>query len=111
MAEALRVRAYVGERDRHHGRPLYTAIVHAAHEAGLAGATAFKGIEGYGSHWIEHSARVVDMSSDLPVVVEIIDEPATIEAFLPALTAMVGAGLITLERIEVVHRSARKPPA
>lgn len=106
---ALRIRVYVGERDHHHGQPLYSAIVHAARKAGLAGATVFKGIEGYGSHSVVHAARIVDMSSDLPIVVELVDDAAKIEAFLPALTAMVSAGLITLERIEVIYRAPQKP--
>jgi PII-like signaling protein len=106
---ASRVRVYVGERDHHHGQPLYTAIVHAARKAGLAGATVFKGVEGYGSHSVVHAARIVDLSSDLPVVVELVDEAGKIEAFLPALTAMVDAGLVTLERIEVVFQAPKKP--
>ncbi len=106
---ALRIRVYVGERDHYHGQPLYTAIVHAARKAGLAGATVFKGIEGYGSHSVVHAARVVDLSSDLPIMVELIDEGPKIEAFLPALTAMVDAGLVTLERIEVIYQASKKP--
>jgi PII-like signaling protein len=108
---ALRVRVYVGERDHHHGQPLYTAIVHAARKAGLAGATVFKGIEGYGSHSVVHAARIVDMSSDLPILVELIDDGPKIEAFLPALTAMVEAGLVTLEPVEVVFAAPKKPSA
>jgi PII-like signaling protein len=108
---ALRIRVYVGERDHHHGQPLYSAVVQAARKAGLAGATVFKGIEGYGSHSVVHAARIVDLSSDLPILIEIVDEAPKIEAFVPALTAMVEAGLVTLERIEVIYQAPQKPTA
>jgi PII-like signaling protein len=108
---ALRIRVYVGERDHHHGQPLYSAVVQAARKAGLAGATVLKGIEGYGSHSVVHAARIVDLSSDLPILIEIVDEAPKIEAFVPALTAMVEAGLVTLERIEVIYQAPQKPTA
>jgi len=100
---------YIGERDHYHGQPLYSAIVHAARKAGLAGATVFKGIEGYGSHSVVHAARIVDMSSDLPILIELVDDAQKIEAFMPALTGMVDAGLVTLERIEVIYQGPQKP--
>jgi len=106
---ALRIRVYIGERDHYHGQPLYSAIVHAARKAGLAGATVFKGIEGYGSHSVVHAARIVDMSSDLPILIELVDDAQKIEAFMPALTGMVDAGLVTLERIEVIYQGPQKP--
>jgi PII-like signaling protein len=102
---AVRVRIHIGESDHHRGQPLYTAIVEAARHAGLAGATVLKGIEGYGARSIVHAARIVDMSSDLPIIVELVDEPATIHAFLPALEKLVADGLITLEDVHIVYRS------
>ena len=102
---ALRLRVHIGESDHHGGQPLYTAIGEAARRAGLAGATVIKGIEGYGSHSVVHAARIVDLSADLPIVVELIDEPDVIRGFLPALTAMVADGMITLEDVRIVYHS------
>ncbi len=102
---ALRLRVLIGESDHHGGQPLYTAIVEAARRAGLAGATVLKGIEGYGSHAVVHAARIVDLSADLPVVVELIDAPDVIRGFLPELTAMVPDGVIALEDVRIVYRS------
>lgn len=103
---AQRLRIYLGERDHRGGQPLYSAIVQAARSAGIAGATVLKGIEGYGSHSIVHAARIVDLSADLPVIVELIDAPAAIAAFLPLVTGMLEGGLITCEDVAIVHRSA-----
>ncbi len=108
---ALRVRVYVGERDHHKRQPLFMAIVEAARKAGLAGASVFKGIEGYGGHAVVHLARVVDVVGDLPVLVELIDSPERIGAFLPTLNAMVGEGLISLEEIAVLDRARATPTA
>jgi PII-like signaling protein len=106
---ALRLRVHIGESDHTGHQPLYTAIVEAARKAGLAGATVFKGIEGYGAHSIVHAARIVDLSADLPIVVEIIDSAEAIRGFLPGLTAMVADGLITLEDVRIVYRSEGQP--
>ena len=106
---ALRLRVHIGESDHTGHQPLYTAIVEAARKAGLAGATVFKGIEGYGAHSVVHAARIVDLSSDLPIVVEIIDSAEAIRGFLPGLTAMVADGLITLEDVRIVYRSEGQP--
>ena len=103
---ALRLRVHIGESDHHGGQPLYTAIVEAARRAGLGGATVFKGIEGYGAHSVVHAARIIDLSADLPIIVEIIDSEEAIRQFLPALTAMVADGLITLEDVRIVYRGA-----
>jgi PII-like signaling protein len=108
---AQRLRIYLGERDHQGSQPLYTAIVQAARTAGIAGATVLKGIEGYGGHSVVHAARIVDLSADLPIVVELIDRPAAIAAFLPIVTGMLGGGLVTLEDLTIVYRSAGKRPA
>lgn len=106
---ALRLSVHIGESDHHGGQPLYTAIVEAARRAGLAGATVFKGIEGYGAHSVVHAARIIDLSADLPIVVEIIDSEAAIKRFLPALSSMVADGLITLEDVRIVYRGEGVP--
>src|SRR5579864_7287498 len=97
------LRIFLGESDRHGAAPLFVAIVEAARRAGLAGATVLKGIEGYGGHSIVHAARVFDLSSDLPIVVEIVDSEQKIDDFIPTIDAMIGDGLITLETVEVIR--------
>ena len=103
------LRIFIGESDRWGHQPLYTAIVEAARKAGLGGATVFKGIEGYGGHSVVHAARVFDLSSDLPVLVEIVDTEKSIRAFLPVLDEMVNEGLVTLETVEVIAYRAGAP--
>lgn len=99
---AKRLRIYVGESDQWRGRPLYHAIVLKAREMGLAGATVFRGLEGYGANSRIHTARFLELSSDLPMVIDIVDRPEAIQAFLPHLDAFVTEGLVTLEDVEVI---------
>jgi hypothetical protein len=100
--EGKLLRIFVGEADRWRGKPLYEAIVLEARRRGLAGATVIKGFMGFGAHSRIHTAKLLELSQDLPIVVEIVDAPEKIEAFMPDLEAMVGDGLITLERAEVL---------
>jgi PII-like signaling protein len=100
--EGKLLRIFVGENDRWHGKPLYEAIVLEARQRGLAGATVIKGFMGFGAHSRIHTAKLLELSQDLPIVVEIVDAPEKIEAFMPDLEQMVGDGLITLERAEVL---------
>ena len=95
-------RVYVGESDQWHGRPLYEAIVKLLRERGLAGATVLRGIEGFGAKQHLHTARILSLSSDLPVLIEVVDQEDRLRAVLPDLDAMVSDGLITLERVEVI---------
>lgn len=104
----LLVRIYVGESDTLHGRPLYQAIVQLLRERGLAGATVLRGIEGFGAKAHLHTTRILRLSEDLPVLIEVVDDEDTLRAVLPELDAMVGDGLITLERVEVVTYRARR---
>lgn len=97
------LRIFVDEADRLHGQPLYTAIVEALRHAGFIGATVLKGIEGYGAHKTVRSARTFDFSTNLPVIVEVIDEAAKIDAFLPTLETMIGEGLLTLENVTLIR--------
>lgn len=108
-SSAWRLRVYLGERDHHGGQPLYTAIVEAARRAGLAGATVFKGIEGFGEHSVVHAARVIDLSGDLPILVELIDTPEKLRPFVPVLRGMIHDGMMTLEDVAVVYRNAGSP--
>jgi PII-like signaling protein len=100
--EGQLLRIFVGESDRWHGRPLYEAIVRTARELGLAGATVLRGLEGFGAHSRIHTAKLLRLSEDLPIVIEIVDRPERIEAILPALDRMVGEGMITLERVRII---------
>jgi uncharacterized protein len=101
-SEAQLLRIFVGESDKYHGRSLYQAIVETARERGMAGATVLRGTLGFGAHSRIHSAKVLRLSEDLPMVVEIVDTPERIEAFLPDLDKMIGEGLVTLEKVQVI---------
>jgi len=96
------LRIFIGDSDRWHGRPLSQAIVEAAHEHGLAGATVLHGVMGFGAHSRLHSASIMRLSTDLPVVVEIVDLPERIQAFLPIIDEMVQEGMVTIEAAEVL---------
>jgi uncharacterized protein len=99
------LRIFIDEDDRCEGKPIYTAIVEALKAAGFTGATVLKGIEGYGIHNTVHAARTFDFSTNLPILIEVIEEEAKIAAFLPTLRAMVCEGLITLENLELMRIS------
>jgi len=100
--EAELLRVFIGEADQLEGKPLYEAIVYAAREFGLAGATVLRGVMGFGGHSRVHTSKVLRLSEDLPVIVEIIDATDKIERFLPVLDAMMNEGLITVERAKVL---------
>lgn len=104
--EARLLRIFVGESDSHDGRPLYQAIVEALRREGLAGATVLRGIEGFGKSSRLHTAHILRLSEDLPIVIECVDTADRIEAILPSLDTMIGDGLVTLERVDVrVYRA------
>jgi hypothetical protein len=104
------LRIFIGEADRWEGRPLYQAIVEEARRRGLAGATVWKGFMGFGAHSRMHTAKILRLSEDLPVLIEIVDAAEKIEAFLPDLDRMVREGLVTLERADVIlYRGPDRP--
>jgi len=106
--EGKLLRIFVGESDRWHGKPLYQAIVERVRKEGLAGATVLRGIEGFGADSRLHTARILRLSEDLPVVIEIVDSAEQIERILPVLDEMVGEGMVTVERVEVIaYRGSR----
>jgi uncharacterized protein len=108
--DSVLLRIFVGESDRFEGRPLYEAIVLKAREAGLAGATVLRSPMGYGANSRLHTAKILRLSDDLPMVIEIVDEETKINGFLPVLDGMMGGGLVTLEKIKVIHyRHSSKP--
>jgi uncharacterized protein len=92
----------VGDADKHGRKPLHLAIVELLHEEGIAGATVLHGIEGYGAHKQIHTARILDLSADLPVVVTAVDLPERIEAVIPKLDEMIEEGLVTTEEVQIV---------
>lgn len=103
----LLVRIYLGETDQWHGKPLYRAIVELLRERGLAGATVLRGIEGFGAKQHLHSTRILSLSEDLPILVEAVDTEEKVRAILPELDEMLGDGMITLEKVEVLTQRAR----
>jgi PII-like signaling protein len=108
---ALLVRIYIGEADQHAGKPLYQAIVELLRTRGLAGATVLRGIEGFGANARLHTTRLLRLSEDLPVLIEAVDREDRIRALLPELDEMVGDGLITLEKVEVLAYRGSGPAA
>jgi uncharacterized protein len=96
------LRIYIGESDRWEGRPLYEALVRAARDQGLAGATALRGIEGFGAKSQIHTVKVLHLSEALPIVVEIADRADRIAEFMPIVDKMVGEGMVTLEKVNIV---------
>lgn len=100
--DATKLTVYTGDSLRYGRKKLYCAIVEMLHDEGIAGATVLHGIEGYGADKRIHTARILDLSADLPVVVVAIDRPEKIEAVLPKLDAMVEKGLVTTESVRVV---------
>src|SRR5512142_3147311 len=109
--DALLLRIFVGESDRHEHRPLYEAIVMKAREAGLAGATVLRGPMGFGKSSHLHTAKILRLSMDLPMVIEMVDSEEKIQSFLPELDRMMGGGLVTLEKVKVLeYRGASPPP-
>lgn len=104
---ACRVTIYIGETDQYHHRPLYTEIVHRAHARGLAGASVFRGIEGYGASSHIHTTRILSLSEDLPLAIVIVDTEDRIVDFLLELDELIGEGLVTLEPVEVYRYVGR----
>lgn len=106
---ALRLTVYVGENDTWHHKPLFAEIVHRACRAGLAGASVFRGVEGFGASSLIHTTRLLSLSEDLPVAVVVVDTEDRVRDFLPQLDELVTEGLVTLDRCEVVRYSGRGP--
>lgn len=107
---ARRVTIVVGESDRHSHRPLYAEIVHRAHHAGLAGASVFRGMEGFGATSRIHTSRLLSLSQDLPVSVVLVDTAEAIERFLRAIDDLLGNGLVMIDDVWVHRPGAPLPP-
>ncbi len=112
--EAVLLRIFIGESDRWQHKPLYEAIVLKARELHLAGATVLRGPMGFGKSSRLHTAKILRLSADLPLVIEIVDSEEKIQSFLPVLDPMMGGGLLTLEKVKVIEYRAgpvSEPPA
>ena len=107
--DSMLLRIFVGENHRWHHQPLYEAIVMKAREMHLAGATVLRGPMGFGAKSRIHTAKILRLSMDLPTVIEIVDTEEKVNAFLPVLDEMIDSGLVTLERIKVIHYRHKKP--
>lgn len=103
QGDAKRLTVFVGESDRHHHKPLYAEIVHRAHQAGLAGASVLRGIEGFGASQHVHTTRLLSLSEDLPIVIVMVDEADRIERFALELDDLITEGLVVIDDVEVVR--------
>ena len=105
--EQLLVRIFIGEDDKWHHQPLSLALLERLRKEGFAGATVFHGVGGFGAHSVMHTAHILRLSEDLPVLIEIVDTEERVEALLPILDEMVQEGLVTLEKVRVLKYAAR----
>ncbi len=106
--DATLLRIFFGEADRFDGHPLYEAIVLKAREMGMAGATVLRGAMGFGQTSRLHTAKILRLSEDLPLLIEIVDTEEKINTFLPVLDSMMGSGLVTLEKVHVLRYGVKK---
>lgn len=105
IGEQVLMRIFIGESDRHGHRPLYEALVELLRSEGFAGATVLRGVCGFGANRVYHTQKLLDLSADLPLVVEVIDTQEKINAIMPRIDAMMGGGMITLEKTTVIRYS------
>jgi len=108
--EAALLRIFIGSRDKHDHNPLFEAIVHKAREMGLAGATVLRSPLGFGRSSHMHTTKILQLSTDMPLVVEIVDAAEKIEEFLPVLDEMMEGGLVTLEKVQVIRYRSHQDP-
>ena len=108
--EQVLVRVFIGESDKWHHQPLSLALLERLRKEGFAGATVFRGVAGFGARSVLHTAHILRLSEDLPIVLEIVDTEEHVERLLPILDEMVGEGLVTLERARVLKYSPGRRP-
>ena len=105
IGEKVLMRIFIGESDRYHHQPLYEALVELFRKEGFAGATVLHGISGFGAHSVYHTQKLLDLSADLPLVVEVVDSQEKIDDIMPTIDTMMGGGMITLEKATVIRYS------
>ena len=103
IGENILMRIFIGESDRFEHKPLYEALVELLRKEGFAGATVLRGVSGFGAHSVYHTQKLLDLSADLPLIVEVIDTQEKIDAIMPRIDAMMGGGMITLEKATVIR--------
>ena len=107
--ERTLMRIHIGESDKRHGKPLHEAIVEMLRKEGFSGATVLRGVAGYGGSSVYHTDKILRLSQDLPIVLEVVESTERIEGILPRLDEMVGGGLVTLEKVRVIlYRPGKK---
>lgn len=111
VGENMLMRIHIGESDRYERKPLYAALVELLRKEGFAGATVLRGISGFGANRVYHTQKLLDLSADLPLVVEVVDTPEKIHAIMPRIDSMMGGGMITLEQVTVIRYSHDGKPA
>lgn len=103
IGEQTLMRIFIGENDRFEHKPLYEALVELLRSEGFAGATVLRGVSGFGANRVYHTQKLLDLSADLPLIVEVVDTPDKINAIMPRIDAMMGGGMITLEKATVIR--------
>lgn len=105
IGEQQLMRIFIGEGDRYNHRPLYEALVELLRKEGFAGATVLRGVCGFGANRVYHTQKLLDLSADMPIVIEVVDSQEKINAIMPQIDAMMGGGMITLEKVAVIKYS------
>jgi len=108
IGEQMLMRIFIGESDRFEHKPLYEALVELLRKEEFAGATVLRGVCGFGANKVYHTQKLLDLSADLPLIVEVVDTPEKINAIMPRIDAMMGGGMITLEKATVIRYSSAK---
>jgi hypothetical protein len=105
VGEQVLMRIFIGESDRYGHKPLYEALVELLRQEGFAGATVLRGVCGFGAHSVYHTQKILDLSADLPLIVEVVDSQGKIDSIMPRIDEMMGGGMITLEKATVIRYS------
>jgi len=109
IGENVLMRIFIGESDRYHHQPLYEALVEMFRREGFAGATVIRGICGFGAHSVYHTQKLLDLSADLPLIVEVVDAQEKIDAVMPQIDDMMAGGMVTLEKATVIRYTGKQP--
>lgn len=108
VGENILMRIFIGEQDRYDGKPLYEALVEMFRREGFAGATVIRCISGFGAHSVYHTAKLLDLSADLPLIIEVVDSKEKLDTIMPRIDEMMAGGMITLEKATVIRYTHKK---